>query len=87
MLKAPNNLWLLLAAPAGVAPQQAAEGADEGEHAMLRVLVSQRDRFRSRAQQLEEQAAQVGLAQCRMVVSSVLRARHSKSTSRHSRWG
>ena len=67
-----NHLWLLLAAPASVAAQQAAEGADEGEHAMLRVLVSQRDRFRARAQQLEEQAAQVGLTRRQMAVSSAL---------------
>lgn len=53
-------------APASVAAQQAAEGADEGEHAMLRVLVSQRDRFRSRAQQLEEQAAQVSVQVSRL---------------------
>eukprot|EP00891_Asterochloris_glomerata_P006970 jgi/Astpho2/6970/Aster-01827 len=53
-------------APASVASQQAAEGADEGEHAMLRVLVSQRDRFRSRAQQLEEQAAQVSVQVSRL---------------------
>ena len=39
---------------------------------MLRVLVSQRDRFRSRAQQLEEQAAQVGLTRRQMAVSSAL---------------
>lgn len=43
----------------GVTNCTGSDGADDGEHTMVKVLCSQRDRFKERAHQLEVQLAEV----------------------------
>lgn len=59
----------LLVAGGGGVGSSVETAPDDGQHAMVKVLSSQRDRLRTRCQQLEEEAHAVGSALAKVVLA------------------